>query len=80
MAATAGVSPSHLLLEVEVEEMHGCMYSICSVIVPGCGWRRGWWEDAVYYSCIHTVAMGFDTCIYHDIFSHPDLCLPIDFA
>jgi hypothetical protein len=32
MAATAGVSPSHLLLEVEVEEMHVWMY-VCSVIV-----------------------------------------------
>ena len=30
MAATAGVSPSHLLLEVEVEveEMHVCMYAV----------------------------------------------------
>ena len=48
MAATAGVSPSHLLLEVEVEEMHGCMYSICSVIVPG----RGWVEERVGGYCI----------------------------
>ena len=53
MAATAGVSPCHLLLEVEVEEMHE--QYVCSVIVPGVVGEGG---ISLYTVCTYLVVIS----------------------